>query len=263
MTSFNDAARAYVDRARQLRRMPFELQLPQGMLELRRRVDRFPYVPSDPRDLDARCYEAYNIQVHGLMKRLTSTGIEKIVIGVSGGLDSTQALLVAAHAIGPARSAARKHPRLFAAGLRDQRADARERTGAHARAARDGARDRHPPIRDADAARHRAPVRGTASRCTTSHSRTCRRASERRTSSASPISRRVVLGTGDLSELALGWATHGVGDQMSHYNVNASVPRTLIQYLIRWVAGGRHLSSRTGRRQSTGRSARTRGRRPG
>jgi NAD+ synthase (glutamine-hydrolysing) len=74
----------------------------------------------------------------------------------------------------------------------------------------------------------------------------------------------LVLGTGDLSELALGWATHGVGDQMSHYNVNASVPRTLIQYLIRWVAGGRHqLSSRTGRRQSTGRSARTRGRRPG
>ncbi len=51
----------------------------------------------------------------------------------------------------------------------------------------------------------------------------------------------LVLGTGDLSELALGWATYGVGDQMSHYNVNGSVPKTLIQYLIRWVAETRQL----------------------
>jgi NAD+ synthase (glutamine-hydrolysing) len=61
-----------------------------------RDVERFPYVPNDPALRDERCYEAYNIQVHGLMKRLQSTGIEKIVIGVSGGLDSTHALIVAA-----------------------------------------------------------------------------------------------------------------------------------------------------------------------
>src|SRR5438477_4227356 len=63
---------------------------------MRRDVARFPYVPSDPRVRDQRCYEAYNIQIHGLMKRLSSTGIERVVIGVSGGLDSTQALIVAA-----------------------------------------------------------------------------------------------------------------------------------------------------------------------
>jgi NAD+ synthase (glutamine-hydrolysing) len=57
----------------------------------------------------------------------------------------------------------------------------------------------------------------------------------------------LVLGTGDLSELALGWATYGVGDQMSHYNVNASVPKTLIQHLIRWVARSGELDDETGR----------------
>src|SRR5690606_21164277 len=70
MTSFNDAVGDYLDRVRQLRRIPFQLQLPEGHLELIRPVERFPYVQSDPRDLDDRCYEAYNIQVHGLMKRL-------------------------------------------------------------------------------------------------------------------------------------------------------------------------------------------------
>ena len=69
---------------------------PRGELPLLRDVARFPYVPSDPRVRDQRCFEAYNIQVHGLMKRLTATGIEKVVIGVSGGLDSTHALIVAA-----------------------------------------------------------------------------------------------------------------------------------------------------------------------
>ena len=98
-TSFNAAAAEYVERARRLRRISFELQIPEGLHALRRRIERFPYVPSEPRDRDARCFEAYNIQVHGLMQRLLSTGIEKLVIGVSGGLDSTQALIVAARAM--------------------------------------------------------------------------------------------------------------------------------------------------------------------
>ncbi|MEP7189176.1 MAG: NAD(+) synthase, partial [Roseiflexaceae bacterium] len=95
-TSFNDAVTDHREHVRSLRHIAFEFQVPGGEIALERRIERFPYVPNDPLQRDERCYEAYNIQIHGLMKRLSSTGIERIVIGVSGGLDSTQALIVAA-----------------------------------------------------------------------------------------------------------------------------------------------------------------------
>ena len=78
------------------RRVEFEFAAPEGPLELRRRVERFPFVPADPAMLADNCYEAYNIQVQGLAQRLQATGLKKLVIGVSGGLDSTQALIVSA-----------------------------------------------------------------------------------------------------------------------------------------------------------------------
>ena len=86
MGSFNDSVGVYRDRVREVRAVPFELGVPAGEIALMRKVPRFPFVPDDPAVLDLRCYEAYNIQVHGLMKRLSATGIEKLVIGVSGGL---------------------------------------------------------------------------------------------------------------------------------------------------------------------------------
>ena len=89
-----------------------------AVVPLRRRVERFPYVPANPASRNARCEEVYNIQVRGLETRLQATGIEKIVIGVSGGLDSTHALIVAARADGPPRATARERPRLHDAGLR-------------------------------------------------------------------------------------------------------------------------------------------------
>ena len=95
--------------------------MPEGEISLLRRVERFPYVPSDPAARDERCYEAYNIQVHGLMKRLQSAGIEQIVIGVSGrtGFDS------GAHRrgqdYGSSRTAAPEHPRLHDARFRHER----------------------------------------------------------------------------------------------------------------------------------------------
>ena len=95
-TSFTDAVSDERERLRQLRRIPFNFEVPAGEIALQRQVERFPYVPRDPRVRDERCFEAYNIQVHGLMKRLNATGIQRIVIGISGGLDSTQALIVAA-----------------------------------------------------------------------------------------------------------------------------------------------------------------------
>ncbi len=96
LTSFSDSAHDHRDKLRAMRRVRFEWEIPTGAIALQRNVERFPFVPNNPALRDERCYEAYNIQVHGLMKRLQSTGIEKIVIGVSGGLDSTHALIVAA-----------------------------------------------------------------------------------------------------------------------------------------------------------------------
>jgi NAD+ synthase (glutamine-hydrolysing) len=234
MTSFNDAAAEYAERARQLRRVPFELRIPEGR-ELRRQVERFPYVPSEPRDRDARCFEAYNIQVHGLMKRLTSTGIEKVVIGVSGGLDSTQALIVAARTmdqLGLPRTNVLAYYLPGYATSDETRANAQRLMGALQVTANEidirpsatqMLRDiGHPyaegkPVHDITFENVQAGER-------TSH-----------LFRLANLHHGLVLGTSDLSELALGWATYGVGDQMSHYNVNASVPKTLIQYLIRWV----------------------------
>ncbi|MBI4601141.1 MAG: NAD(+) synthase, partial [Planctomycetes bacterium] len=96
LTSFSDSAGDHRDRVRALRRVELELEVPAGPLPLEREVQRFPYVPADTAERDARCYEAYNIQVHGLMKRLQAAGIRRAVVGVSGGLDSTHSLIVTA-----------------------------------------------------------------------------------------------------------------------------------------------------------------------
>lgn len=234
-TSFNDASVDYVERARRLRKVSFELRIPEGLRGLRRGVERFPYVPSDPRDRDARCFEAYNIQVHGLVKRLVSTGIEKLVIGVSGGLDSTQALIVAARTmdqLGLPRGNILGYSLPGFATSERTRANAQRLMGALKVTAneidiRPSAMQMfrdigHPyargePVHDVTFENVQAGER-------TSH-----------LFRLANLHRALVVGTGDLSELALGWATYGVGDQMSHYHVNASVPKTLIQYLIRWV----------------------------
>jgi NAD+ synthase (glutamine-hydrolysing) len=235
VTSFNDAAGDHGERARRLRKVPFELRIPPGPLELRRRVERFPYVPSDPSDLDARCFEAYNIQVHGLMKRLKSTGIEKVVIGVSGGLDSTQALIVAVRTMDRLSL-----PRSNVLGYSLPGFATSERTRGNAQrlmaalqvtageidirpSAMQMLRDIGHPFARGEAV-HDVTFENVQAGERTSH-----------LFRLANLHRALVLGTGDLSELALGWATYGVGDQMSHYHVNASVPKTLVQYLIRWV----------------------------
>ena len=242
MTSFNDMFGDHVERARQIRKVRFEVRLPQGESESLRHVERFPYVPSDPRDLDARCFEAYNIQVHGLIKRLSSTGIEKVVIGVSGGLDSTQALLVAVRTMGrlgfpPSNVLGYSLPG-FATSERTRANADRLMTTLGVTA---GEIDIRPSsmqmLRDLD----HPYARGEAVYDLTFENV---QAGER-TSHLFRLANfhgALVVGTGDLSELALGWATYGVGDQMSHYHVNASVPKTLIQYLIRWVAESRQFS---------------------
>jgi NAD+ synthase (glutamine-hydrolysing) len=219
----------------------FELDPPSGDLGLRRPLDRFPFVPDDPARLNQDCYEAYNIQVSGLERRMLAIGggiaerAPKIVIGVSGGLDSTHALIVAAKAcdrLGLPRthvlaftlpgfatsSHTRNNATLLAEALGvtfetvDIRPMAESLLKALGHPAGDGA-----PVYDVTYENVQAGLRTDF---------LFRVANQRG---------GIVLGTGDLSELALGWCTYGVGDQMSHYGVNAGVPKTLMQHLIRWA----------------------------
>ncbi|WP_049053944.1 NAD(+) synthase, partial [Achromobacter xylosoxidans] len=100
-TTFGQSARRHRDEVRKFRQVPVPVAAPleDAELPLERRVARFPYVPADPRRRDERCKEVYNIQVQALAQRLSASGMSKVVIGISGGLDSTHALLVCAQAM--------------------------------------------------------------------------------------------------------------------------------------------------------------------
>lgn len=236
-TSFAQSVQRYREELRQFRTIPLPVVLPASeRLLCQRLYDRFPYVPSDPAVRDRRCYEAYNIQVQGLVKRLKSSRVPKLVLGVSGGLDSTHALIVAARAmdlLGVPRTHIKAYTMPgFATG---------KRTLANARALMQAIGceahelDIRPSceqmLRDLDHPYSRGePVYDITFENVQAGERTSH------LFRLANLHNALVLGTSDLSELALGWSTYGVGDHMSHYNVNASVPKTLIQYLIRWVA---------------------------
>ena len=237
MNSFGDSVEKHADRLCAFRRVPFELKVPTAFpLDLQRHVERFPYVPSDPATLDERCMEVYNIQVNALLQRLNAVGGKKLVIGVSGGLDSTHALLVCAAAMdraGLPRSSILAYTMPgFATGARtlDQ---ARRLMAAVRCTAREIdikpsclqmlADIGHPYARGEKV--YDIAFENVQAGERTSH-----------LFRLANFNGGFVVGTGDLSELALGWSTYGVGDHMSHYNVNASVPKTLIKHLVRWVA---------------------------
>ena len=219
------------------RTVEFTLDPPDSDLGLLRTVERFPFVPADPARLAQDCYEAYNIQVDGLAQRLRAISTDKVVIGVSGGLDSTHALIVAARAMdllglprtnilgytmpGFATGTASKSNawRLMEAlGITASELDIRPT----ARQMLEGLG--HPFARGEEV--YDVTFENVQAGLRTDY--LFRLANHHKA---------IVLGTGDLSELALGWSTYGVGDQMSHYNVNGGVPKTLIQHLIRWVSG--------------------------
>lgn len=234
LTSFGDAADA---QARPFREVAFTLAPPrEGDLGLRRAVPRFPFVPDDDSRLSELCYEAYNIQSYGLRQRLEATGLKRIVIGVSGGLDSTQALLVAAHAfdqLGLPRTniLAWTLPAFATTARTKSNAWALMRAMGVTAAELDMTPGAMQMLRDIG---HPFAAGQPVHDVTFENVQ-----AGQRTSALFRLANRhdaIVLGTGDLSELALGWCTYGVGDHMSHYNVNASVPKTLIQHLIRWVA---------------------------
>jgi NAD+ synthase (glutamine-hydrolysing) len=238
--TFGDCAR--IER-RQLRTVAFDFAPPQERLELRRNIERFPYVPSDPAMLRENCYEAYNIQVQGLARRLEATGCKKLVIGVSGGLDSTQALIVAARAMDrlgmPRRDILAYTLPGFATG---------EATKANAWRLIKALGVTGAEIDIRPAARQMLQDIGHASASGAAHYDVTFENVQAglRTDYLFRLANHnggLVVGTGDLSELGLGWCTYGVGDQMSHYNPNASVAKTLIQHLIRFVAASGDLGS--------------------
>lgn len=219
------------------RTVEFRLDPPTADLGFRRTVERFPFVPADPDRLAQDCYEAYHIQVDGLIQRLRATGTDKVVIGVSGGLDSTHALIVAARAMDLMGL-----PRTNVLGftLPGFATSSGTRANAHALmrslAVTAGEIDIRPAARQLLADLDHPFARGEQVYDVTFENVQAGLRTDylfRLANSRGGI----VLGTGDLSELALGWSTYGVGDQMSHYNVNSGVPKTLIQHLIRWVGG--------------------------
>ncbi|HZD65424.1 MAG TPA: NAD(+) synthase [Acidimicrobiales bacterium] len=235
MTSFTDAVHDHADRVRGLRRIPLAVGVPTGVVPLRREVPRFPYVPSGEAQLAQRCAEVYHIQVQGLATRLAATGLERLVIGVSGGLDSTQALLVAARAadaLGLARTNVLAYTMPGFATSRGTLANAHRLMDALGVAGHE--LDIRPSANQMLADLGHPAARGEPCYDVTYENV---QAGER-TSHLFRLANHhggLVVGTGDLSELALGWCTYGVGDQMSHYNPNASVPKTLVAYLIRWL----------------------------
>ncbi|MDQ1077718.1 NAD(+) synthase [Pseudoroseomonas cervicalis] len=228
------------------REIAFRLDPPQGDIGFLRALERFPFVPADAARLHQDCYEAYNIQVAGLVQRCQATRNRKIIIGVSGGLDSTQALIVAAHAMDVM---GRPRSDIIAYTMPGFGTSAGTKTNAHALMASLGVTAHELDIRPAarqmlaDLGHPFAqgePVYDVTFENVQAGLRTdyLFRAANRHGG--------MVLGTGDLSELALGWCTYGVGDQMSHYNVNAGVPKTLIQHLIRWVIQSGQFSAEVG-----------------
>ncbi|HEY1135508.1 MAG TPA: NAD(+) synthase [Nocardioides sp.] len=245
--SFDDNLRAEGLQPADFERIEFALDPPVGDVGLRRPLDRFPFVPDDPARLAQDCYEAYSIQVAGLEQRLramsSATWQPKVVIGVSGGLDSTHALIVAARAmdrLGRPRSDIHAFTMPgFATGETTKSYATRL---SHALGVTFAELDIRPAARQmledlghpygAGEKVYDVTFENVQAGLRTDY--LFRLANHRG---------GIVLGTGDLSELALGWCTYGVGDQMSHYNVNGGVPKTLIQHLIRWVADAGLLSA--------------------
>jgi NAD+ synthase (glutamine-hydrolysing) len=232
--TFGASMRRHADQV--FRTIEFPLEIPKGRLLLERKIERLPYVPGDPKTRDARCEEVYRIQVQGLVTRMRATGTKRLVIGVSGGLDSTQALIVCARAMDEL-----KLPRanILAYTMPGFATSTRTKSQAWQLMRAIGATAEEIDIKPS-CLQMLKDIGHPFAKGKKVYDVTFENVQAgERTSHLFRLANfhgGMVVGTGDLSELALGWATYGVGDHMSHYNVNASVPKTLIQFLVGWVA---------------------------
>jgi NAD+ synthase (glutamine-hydrolysing) len=235
--TFAQSVHDHRESSAQFRTIRFAAALPAAVrLPLERRYERFPYVLSDPAGREERCKEVYEIQAQGLVKRLQSSGIHKVVIGVSGGLDSTQALLVCAHAV-DVMKLSRKH--ILAYTMPGFATTDRTLQQARRLMSAIGCQAQEIDIRPSCMQMLKDIGHPFASGQQLFDATFENVQAGERTSHLFRLANlhgALVVGTGDLSELALGWSTYGVGDHMSHYNVSASVPKTLVKHLVRWVA---------------------------
>ncbi len=227
--SFADAVHPLGPAYRRIQLRPIPPPRPHRLV---RAIDPHPFVPSDPRTLDERCREIFSIQTAGLARRLEHTGLRRVVLGLSGGLDSTLALLVASRTFDLLSL-----PRagILAATLPGFGTTERTLTSARRLASASGAELREIDIKAACLQHIRDIGLDPGDRTSVTYQNLQARERTQILMDLANLERGLVVGTGDLSELALGFCTFG-GDHMAMYNVNAGVPKTLVRRLVAWVA---------------------------
>ncbi len=194
-------------------------------------LDPMPFVPSDKAHRDENCTEIINIQCHGLLQRLEAIGKPKMIVGVSGGLDSTLALLVAART---AKMAGMKPSDVIGITMPGLATTNRTHNNAWQLMNLLGCTALEIPIGDAVAQHFKDINQNPQNFDATYENSQARERTQILMDYANKVG-GIVIGTGDLSELALGWCTYN-GDHMSMYAVNTSVPKTLVKYLVEWFA---------------------------
>ena len=228
-TSFTDAVHQLPDGYRRVPVAPIPPPRPHRLV---RAIERHPFVPADTAELDDRCQEVFAIQTAGLAKRLEHTGLRKVTLGLSGGLDSTLALLVVDRTFDLLDL-----PRDGILAVTLPGFGTTERTLANARelARAAGVRLGEIDIRPAATQLLKDIGLTPADTDNVAYENTQARVRTQLLMNLANKEGAIQVGTGDLSELALGWTTYG-GDQISMYNLNASVPKTLVRKLVSWVA---------------------------
>ena len=197
---------------------------------LTRQIDMHPFVPTG-KHLDERCREIFSIQTEGLAKRINHTGAQTVVVGISGGLDSTLALLVCVKAYDRLGLSRRGIVGITMPGFGTTN---RTYTNAVNLMKLLGITIREISIKDSCIQHFKDLGHDINNHDVTYENGQARERTQILMDAANQMN-GLVIGTGDLSELALGWATYN-GDHMSMYGVNASVPKTLVRHLVKWVA---------------------------
>jgi NAD+ synthase (glutamine-hydrolysing) len=201
------------------------------LASLERRYATTPFVPDDPATVGERAEEIFRIQSAGLARRLQLGGCGTPVLGLSGGLDSTLAVLVAVQAVALLGG---KPSQVQAVSMPGPGTTQRTRSSAAALAARLGVSFREIPI-GAAVAQHFGDIGQDPQKHDVVFENAQARERTQILFDLANMLRGIVVGTGDMSELALGWCTYNA-DHMAGYNVNASVPKTLVKHLVQWHA---------------------------
>jgi NAD+ synthase (glutamine-hydrolysing) len=212
-----------------IRQIAFDIAPYKGKFS--RYVDPYPFVPSNGDALKERCEEIFNIQTFGLIKRLKHIHAKSAVVGISGGLDSTLALMVTVRGFDML-----KIPRKEILGVTMPGFGTTEHTYKNAVSLikQLGVSFKEISIKDA-CIQHFKDIGHDGKTTDVAYENTQARERTQVLMDLANMTNGIVIGTGDLSELALGWATYN-GDHMSMYGVNAGIPKTLVRYLVEWTA---------------------------